>query len=87
MENNGEVRTSKFVNETVYFVFGEAVLFIFFLIPLIAFKHRYIFYLFLASYVFSIYLRLTKNDLVGFLKRMRFYASGGNRVKRQKKRY
>tara|TARA_B100002019_G_C21083985_1_gene505207 strand:- start:175 stop:441 length:267 start_codon:yes stop_codon:yes gene_type:complete len=77
---------SRYANKKVYLFGGEAVLFVFFLIVLLFFKHKYVLYLLLTSYAFAIYLRLTKSDLIKFMKGVRRIFSG-NRKKVRRKTY
>lgn len=82
-----EIQHSKFVNEKVTLFFGEANLFIYFLIPLIVFKSQIILYLFLGAYIFSIYLRFTGGDIHSFIRKSRFVLTKGFRDKKYRKRY
>lgn len=64
-----EGQRKKYLNTKVYFAYGEAKIFIVFLVLLIVFKTKWILFLFLFTYLFAVYLRFQKEDIITFFKR------------------
>lgn len=74
----------KYLNTKVYFLYGEAKIFIVFFVALIIFKNKYILYMFLISYILACYLRYSELDIVTYFKRLISNINGRKYKKRRK---